>query len=120
MDQDVVDTLRIDGKVAIVTGGNGGIGFGIAKGLAQAGAMVVIVGRNRDKCESAASEIINSGGEASVITTDIRDATACRKLVEQTVKRHGHIDILVNNSGVNHRKLPQDYTLEEWHRCAFF
>lgn len=115
MEHSVIDTLRLDGKVAIVTGGNGGIGFGIAKGLAEAGALVVISGRNKDNCDRAAGEILDAGGGASVITADIRDPAACRELIEQTVQKHGRLDILVNNSGINHRKMPQDYTLAEWH-----
>ena len=105
----------LSGKVAIVTGGNGGIGLGIASGLAEAGAYVVIASRNAEKNEAAVAGIAAAGGKATAIPTDIRDPDACRSLVETTAKDHGGVDILVNNSGINYRKQPQDFTLEEWH-----
>jgi len=105
----------LSGKVAIVTGGNGGIGLGMAKGLAEAGAHVVIAGRNRKKNDDALSEIVSVGGSASAVSVDIRDEKACKALVDDTAKAHGRVDILVNNSGINYRKLPQDFSLEEWH-----
>lgn len=103
------------GKVAIVTGGNGGIGLGIALGLAEAGAHVVVTGRNAAKNEAAEAEITAAGGSATAKVCDIRDKDACTGLVEDTVAAHGRVDILVNNSGINYRKLPQDFSLEEWH-----
>jgi 2-deoxy-D-gluconate 3-dehydrogenase len=100
----------LKGKVAIVTGGNGGIGLGMAAGLAQAGAAVVVAGRNAAKNASAAKEI---GG--SSVEVDVRDEASCRAMVAETVKRHGRLDILVNNAGINIRKQPQEYTLAEYH-----
>jgi 2-deoxy-D-gluconate 3-dehydrogenase len=105
----------LSGKVAIVTGGNGGIGLGIAKGLAGAGAAVVIAARNAARTGKALAEIRAAGGKAEGIATDIRKPEACRALVEETARRFGRIDILVNNSGINYRKSPQDLSLEEWH-----
>jgi len=97
------------GKVAIVTGGNGGIGLGMARGLAAAGAKVVVAGRNAQKNAAAAKEI---GGIA--IETDVLQETSCRKLIEKTVSQLGRLDILVNNAGINIRKQPQEYSLAEW------
>ncbi len=99
----------LKGKVAIVTGGNGGIGLGMARGLAAAGAKVVVAGRNAQKSAAAAKEI---GGIA--IEVDVIQEKSCRALIEKTVSRLGRLDILVNNAGINIRKQPQEYSLAEW------
>jgi 2-deoxy-D-gluconate 3-dehydrogenase len=103
-------SFDLKGKVAIVTGGNGGIGLGMARGLAAAGAKVVVAGRNRDKSAAAAKEI---GGDA--IEVDVKSEASLKALIGETVKRHGRLDILVNNAGINIRKQPQEYTLAEYH-----
>jgi 2-dehydro-3-deoxy-D-gluconate 5-dehydrogenase len=103
-------SFDLKGKVAIVTGGNGGIGLGMARGLAAAGAKVVIAGRNKDKSAAAAKEI---GGEA--IEVDVKSEASLKALIGETAKRHGRLDILVNNAGINIRKQPQEYTLAEYH-----
>ena len=100
----------LEGKVAVVTGGNGGIGLGMARGLAAAGARVVVAGRNGAKSAAAAKEI---GGDA--IEVDVTSEASLRRLVAETARRHGRLDILVNNAGINIRKQPQDYTLAEYH-----
>lgn len=100
----------LNGKVAIVTGGNGGIGLGMARGLAAAGAKVVIAGRNAAKSAAAATAI---GGDA--IEVDVTSEASLRNLIGETVKRHQRLDILVNNAGINIRKQPQEYTLAEYH-----
>ena len=100
----------LTGKVAIVTGGNGGIGLGMARGLAAAGAKVVVAGRNAAKSAAAAKAI---GGDA--IEVDVKSETSLQALVGETVKRHRRLDILVNNAGINIRKQPQEYTLAEYH-----
>jgi 2-deoxy-D-gluconate 3-dehydrogenase len=101
----------LEGKVAIVTGGNGGIGLGMARGLAAAGAKVVVAGRNAQKSAAAAKEL---GGIA--IDVDLLNETDCKKVVKETAKQLGRLDILVNNAGINIRKQPQEYSLEEWRR----
>ena len=104
----------LQGKVAIVTGGNGGIGLGMAQGLSAAGATVVIAARNADKSAAAVASILASGGKASAIAVDVTDEADCQAMVAATLKTHGRLDILVNNAGINIRKRPEDYTLAEW------
>lgn len=111
----MLDMFNLEGKVAIVTGANGGIGLGIAKGLGRAGAKIVNAARNKEKSLVAEQTLAAEGSEMSTIITDIRDPEQCKALVAETVKLHGRVDILVNNSGINFRKQPQNYTLEEWH-----
>lgn len=110
-----MNLFDLSGKTAVVTGGNGGIGLGMAIGLARAGAKVVIAGRNTEKNAAAVAEIEALGATAMGVETDIRDPEACKALIAATVEAFGRVDILVNNSGINYRKQPQDFTLEEWH-----
>jgi 2-deoxy-D-gluconate 3-dehydrogenase len=104
----------LTGKVAIVTGGNGGIGLGMARGLADAGAAIVIVGRNQPKSAAATEEINKTGGKAIAIEADVTDRNAVKDVVAGTVREFGRLDILVNNAGINIRKPPQDLAAEEW------
>jgi 2-deoxy-D-gluconate 3-dehydrogenase len=102
----------LNGRVAVVTGGNGGIGLGMAKGLATAGANVVVAARNAEKAE-AAVEVL--GGKAAFISLDVADETSCRAMIDETADRFGRLDILVNNAGTSIRKPPETYTAAEWH-----
>ena len=104
----------LTGKVAIVTGGNGGIGLGIARGLARAGAALLLVGRDAAKTERAVAEIAALGGEASGAAADVTLEAECHAFAEAALQRHARIDILVNNAGTNWRKPPEAYSLEEW------
>jgi len=106
----------LSGRVAIVTGGNGGIGLGMAKGMAAAGAAVVVAGRDAAKNAAAVKELQALGGKASAIAVDVLKEESCRALIADTVKQQGRLDILVNNAGINIRKQPQEYTLAEWHQ----
>ena len=104
----------LGGKVAIVTGGNGGIGLGMARGLAEAGADIAIVGRNDAKSAAAVAELKQAGAEAISITADVTDKAAVTAMVERVRRELGRIDILVNNAGINIRKSPHARDLEEW------
>ena len=104
--------FELNGKVAIVTGGNGGIGLGMARGLAGAGARVVIAARNREKSAAARDEL---GAGALAIDVDVTREDSVAALVRSTVEQCGRIDILVNNAGINIRKAPDVLTLAEWH-----
>src|SRR3989337_893269 len=108
-----MNPFDLKGKTALVTGGNGGMGLGIAKGLAQAGAKVALAGRNEGKNQGALKEL---GAQAIAVSGDVNDPAAVKRMVAETVKAFGGLDILVANAGINLRKPPQDYTLEEWHR----
>ncbi|TAJ41685.1 MAG: glucose 1-dehydrogenase [Reyranella sp.] len=106
----------LSGRVAIVTGGNGGIGLGMAKGMAEAGAAIVVAGRDATKNAAAVKEIQGLGATASAIAVDVLKEDSCHALIAETVKRHGRLDILVNNAGMSIRKQPQDFTAAEWHK----
>jgi 2-dehydro-3-deoxy-D-gluconate 5-dehydrogenase len=101
-------------KVAIVTGGNGGIGLGLAQGLADAGAAIVIAARNAEKNARAVATLQQSGAKVLSISTNVRDEASVQAMVNAAEQAFGHIDILVNNAGINIRKAPQDYSLHEW------
>jgi 2-deoxy-D-gluconate 3-dehydrogenase len=105
----------LTGKVAVVTGGNGGIGLGMARGLATAGAAVVIAGRNKDKSEAAVAELERQGGKAQAIAVDVTDEAAVAKMVEATLARLGRLDILVNNAGTNIRQPVHELSTADWH-----
>lgn len=105
----------LSGRVAIVTGGNGGIGLGMARGLAEAGARVAVVGRSTDKNADAVAAIEALGAEAMAVATDVCDADAVAGMVETVAGRWGAVHILVNNAGTSVRKRPEDFTEEDWH-----
>ena len=109
-------TERFDlgGKVAVVTGGNGGIGLGMARGLAEAGAGIAIVGRNEAKSAAAVAELKQAGTKAIAVTADVTNKDAVIAMVERVRRELGRIDILVNNAGINIRKSPHALDLEEW------
>jgi 2-deoxy-D-gluconate 3-dehydrogenase len=110
-----VNPFDLSGKVAIVTGGNGGIGLGIARGLAQAGASVVIVGRNKSKSQAAARQIMEAtDAEALVVTADVASPADVDRSMAEAVERFERVDILFNNAGINIRKQPQDLEIDEW------
>ena len=107
-----MNLFDLRGKAALVTGGNGGIGLGMAQGLAAAGAKVAIAGRDQRKNESAVKSL---GAGACALHVDLRNDAACRAMVgEAAAMLGGRLDILVNNAGTNIRKQPQQYSLDEW------
>jgi len=110
--------FNLEGKVALVTGGNGGIGLGIARGLARAGAAVSVVGRNAEKNSAAVKELEALGVKAIGIGADVTDRTQVDRAVAETVAKLGGLDILVANAGTNIRKKPHEYTAEEWHQVV--
>jgi len=108
-----MDLFDLKGKAALVTGGNGGIGLGMAQGLARAGARIAIAGRDAQKNAAALKHL---GEGAVAIAADICDERACRGMVDEAARKFGRLDILVNNAGINIRKRPEEYGLDEWQR----
>ena len=102
----------LKGRVAVVTGGSGGIGLGMARGLAAAGAKIMLAARNSVKGEAA---LANFGSNGAFIAVDVADQESCQAMIEQTIDRFGRLDILVNNAGTSIRKPPEAYTAAEWH-----
>jgi 2-dehydro-3-deoxy-D-gluconate 5-dehydrogenase len=109
-----VGAFDLRGRVAVVTGGNGGIGLGMARGLAEAGAAVVVAARNREKSLRAVAGLRDLGVEAEGIEVDVADEGSVEALVKATVARFGRLDILVNNAGMNIRKPVESLALGEW------
>lgn len=104
----------LHGRVALVTGGNGGIGLGLARGLTRCGASIMVAGRNAEKNAAAVAELNALDGPADSVVADITDPKAIEAMVEATVERFGRLDILVNNAGINIRKRPEEFSLAEW------
>jgi 2-deoxy-D-gluconate 3-dehydrogenase len=109
-----LDPFDLKGRVAVVTGGNGGIGLGMARGMAAAGASIVVAGRNREKSAHAVTELEGLGARAVAIEVDVTDEASVNGLIRRAVEQWGRLDALVNNAGTNIRKQPQDLTLAEW------
>ena len=109
-------TGRFDlrGKVAIVTGGNGGIGLGMARGLADSGADIAVVGRNAAKSKTAVADLAGRGVRAIAVTADVSNQDDVAAMVAQVSRELGRIDILINNAGMSIRKPPHLLELEEW------
>ncbi|MDR3619256.1 MAG: glucose 1-dehydrogenase [Paludisphaera borealis] len=104
-------------RVAIVTGGNGGIGLGMAKGLANAGASVVVLGRNEPKSQAAAEAIrAETGAKTLAVTADVANPAEVDRAVAEVLDHFQRIDILFNNAGINIRKPPQELTLDDWNQ----
>ena len=106
----------ITGKVAVITGGNAGIGFGMAQGLAAAGATIVIAGRRNDKNREAAQAMESFNVKTASVEVDVCEEASCRGLVEATVEQFSRLDILVNNAGINIRRQPEALTAAEWNK----
>ena len=111
-----MNLFDLSGKTALVTGGNGGIGYSIAEGLAQAGADIVIAARNKTKTSDAVGAIRELGVKVKGIEVDVADEASIINMAKEAAGLTGHVDILVNNAGIGIRKLPQEYQLEDWNK----
>ena len=111
------DIFRLDGKVALVTGGAGGIGRALAGGLSQYGARVVVSSRNQEAIDKAAKEIhAETSNETLAIPSDVTDEKSVSDLMKSVVAKMGTIDILVNAMGANVKYDAFDYPMDEWNR----
>jgi 2-dehydro-3-deoxy-D-gluconate 5-dehydrogenase len=106
----------LKGRAALVTGGNGGIGLGMARGLARAGSAVMVAGRNAEKNAAAVAELRALGARAEAVEVEVTRAESIAAMVAATVERLGRLDVLVNNAGMNIRRRPEEYRLEDWHQ----
>lgn len=106
----------LHGKTALITGGNGGIGLGIAKGFAQSGANVAIAGRNTVKTEKVVANLSEQNTSAIGIEVDVANEKSVDNMITNTLENFGQIDILVNNAGIGIRNLPHEYNLEDWNK----
>lgn len=104
----------LSGRCALVTGSGSGLGLAIARGLAKAGARIVLNGRNRAKLESAEAILASEGITASVAPFDVTDADAVDRAIAGVVREQGTIDILVNNAAVNRRQPLENFSLAQW------
>ena len=109
--------MDLTGKVAIVTGGSRGIGFGIARALLRAGASVVVTGTTRGTLDAAVRELRADSKSATVdgVVADVRRHDEVERLVNGAAERHGGLDILVNNAGVGVFRSVADMSVDEWH-----
>src|SRR5262245_7098959 len=110
----MTNPFNLTGKTALVTGGNGGIGLGIARGLAQAGARIGIIARNTEKSHAAAKALAEETGVAPlVLTADVSVPDQVSAVVSEAKNGLGRIDILFNNAGMSIRKMPQELRPED-------
>ncbi len=109
-----MEFFDLTGKVAIITGGNGGLGLGIAKGLVQEGCAVALVGRNEDKIGQAVAEIESMNGQAIGVQADVSSEEDVSRMVRETAEKLGRVDILFNNAAISWGVHPDKMTLEEW------
>lgn len=106
--------MELDGRVAIVTGGNAGIGRAISEVFARENASVMIGARNVETGQETVKAIQQKGGTASFLRTDVQDSSQIKKLVDETVKKYGTVDIVCHNAGRELVKSLVDTTVEEW------
>jgi NAD(P)-dependent dehydrogenase (short-subunit alcohol dehydrogenase family) len=108
---------RLAGKVAIVTGASRGIGRAISIALAQEGATIVLAARASDTLREAAEQVIQAGGKAHIVVTELTDEQSIKGLVKNTEETFGRLDVLVNNAGITHSATLEETATEDWDRC---
>jgi 2-dehydro-3-deoxy-D-gluconate 5-dehydrogenase len=109
-----LSSFDLTGRVAVVTGGNGGLGLAMARGLARAGAAIALAARDESKGTAAVKDLISSAPRTRFYAFQASSASSCRKLIETVVGDFGACDILINNAGMNKRKPPEQITEHEW------
>jgi len=111
---DLASMFSLEGRIALVTGGNAGIGLAIASALGRAGARVVLAARREGALREAVATLANEGVEAAFIAGDVGAPAAAKQCAERAIEQNGHIDILVNAAGVNLRQPFAEITPESW------
>ena len=109
-----MNPFDLTGKVAVVTGGNGGIGLGMARGLAGAGAAIAIAARDERKAQKAVKELSDAGVRCRFYPLQVSSRSSCLKMVESVMSDFGRCDILINNSGTTIRKRPEQLSEADW------
>lgn len=109
-----MNLFDLNGKVAVITGGNRGLGRSMALALADAGADIVVVGRDLEKNQQVVDEVVQRGRKAMSFATDLRNIPAIQQLVSDVVAEFGKLDILINNAGVSDTHFALDVTEEDW------
>ena len=114
MTSDNQETSTTSNRVALVTGGNGGIGLAMSKAIGEAGATVVIAGRNEEKNSQSIKKLESLNIKCKSLIVDVVNEESCNLLVDNVISHFGKLNILVNNAGTNIRKRPEEYHLDEW------
>ncbi len=114
MEDIVIPNFDLTGKVAVITGGTKGLGYGMALTLAHYGADVVVNSRHEEDCQRVAKEIQSLGRRSAGIVADVRRPAECEHLIEEAVKAMGKIDIMICNAGVGNTAIGFDMTEEDW------
>lgn len=109
--------MKLQGKVAIITGASKGIGKGIAIRYAQEGAAVVLASRSLNVLQATTDRIKSTGGKALALEVDVTDYNNVSRMVEQSVEHFGRLDIMVNNAGISMARPSEDLAPEDWHRA---
>ncbi len=110
-----LDVFKLDGRVALITGGNRGLGFAMAQALAEAGADVVVTSRQQEKALKSAAAIAEATGRRTLgLVVDVTNADQVESMVRSVVQEFGRIDILVNNAGINIRKPVEEFDEASW------
>ncbi|HXR18235.1 MAG TPA: glucose 1-dehydrogenase [Terriglobales bacterium] len=115
-DTSTAKLFDLSNQVAIVTGSGRGLGAAMARGLAEAGASVMICSRTRAEVDQMAADINRSGGKAAATVVDTNDRKSCQRLIDETVARFGRVDVLVNNAGIDVIAPAEELTDEGWER----
>ena len=110
------EMFSLEGRIVLITGASRGLGWAMAGAMAEAGAHVVLNGRNRETLEARANELGAAGHEASVLAFDVSDFDAAAEAVASVAKTHGRLDVLLNNAGIQHRRPLADFATEDWQR----
>lgn len=110
------DAFSLAGKIALITGASRGLGFAIARAMGEAGARVVLNGRDAATLKLAMQALTAQGLDAETQCFDVTDEAAARRAIELTVMRHGKLDALIGNAGIQHRRKLDDFSTSDWQR----